>query len=61
MTIMKMRQKKAVKFERSYKPIAEHVKVYDALYELYKEIRISNEKLWYKRADLLKQLNPKSL
>lgn len=53
--------KKSCKFERSYKPIAKHVKIYDALYELYKEIRISNEKLWYKRADLLKQLNPKSL
>lgn len=47
---------KTCRFERNFKPMPKHVEIYDALYELYREIRIANEALWYKRADILKKL-----
>ncbi|MGL4608046.1 MAG: FGGY-family carbohydrate kinase [Eubacteriaceae bacterium] len=46
---------KTCKFERIFRPIPQHVALYDALYELYREIRIANEPLWNKRAEILKK------
>ncbi len=46
---------KSCKFERIYRPIPAHTKLYDAMYDLYKDIRIANEDLWYKRENILKE------
>lgn len=48
---------RACRTRQEFKPEPAHVLVYDALYELYREMRINNTDLWHRREAIVKKFS----